>query len=36
MGRAYAKTAPVTPFLEKTLEQEQEDMEKMEQEILKK
>ena len=36
VGRAYAKTAPVTPFLAKTLEQEILDMEKMEEEILKK
>ncbi|EWM26094.1 wd repeat-containing protein 70 [Nannochloropsis gaditana] len=36
VGRAYAKTAPKTPFLEKTLEQEVEDMKEMEAEILKK
>ena len=36
VGRAYAKTAPVTPFLAKTLEQEMEDLKKMEEDILKK
>lgn len=35
VGRAYAKTAPITPMLEKTLEQEVEDQKKMEEEILK-
>ena len=36
VGRAYAKTAPVTPFQHKTLEQEVEDAAALEQEILKK
>jgi WD repeat-containing protein 70 len=36
VGRAYAKTAPVTPFQQKTLEQEVEDQKEFEQEILKK
>jgi len=36
VGRAYASTAPVTPFQTKTLEQEAEDMEKLEEEILNK
>ncbi|KAM3575852.1 hypothetical protein VYU27_002192 [Nannochloropsis oceanica] len=36
VGRAYAKTAPKAQFLEKTLEQEVEDMKEMEAEILRK
>lgn len=35
IGTAYQNTAPVAKFAEKTLEQEQEDMEKEEEEILK-
>jgi WD repeat-containing protein 70 len=35
VGRAYANTAPKPVLQEKTLEQEQEDMAKMEEEILK-
>ncbi len=36
VGRAYAKTAPVTPFQKRTLEQEVEDNKAFEQELLKK
>jgi len=36
VGRAYAKTAPKAQFLDKTLEQEVEDMKEMEAEILRK